>query len=123
MPYNYYNTPYMQGMYNPYYQRPIDNYQAMNRSAYIQGKVIDNIDAVRNIEIPLDGSISYFPLTDGRTIVSKQLRQDGSSKVTIYKEVLEEEKTDNTKDEINVIKEEIETLKKQLASITDRKAE
>ena len=43
----------------------------------LQRKSVDSIDVVKAMDIPLDGSISYFPLTDGSAIVSKQLLQDG----------------------------------------------
>ena len=51
----------------------------------LQGKSVESIDVVKAMDIPLDGSVSYFPLTDGSAIVSKQLQQDGTSKTIIYK--------------------------------------
>ena len=47
---------------------------------------------VKAIDIPLDGSISYFPLADGTAIVTKQLQQNGISKIVIYKPVEAKEK-------------------------------
>ena len=49
------------------------------------GKIVDNIDVVRAMDIPLDGSTSYFPLSDGSGIVTKQLQSDGTSKLVVYK--------------------------------------
>ena len=57
----------------------------------LQGKSVDSVDVVKAMDIPLDGSISYFPLTDGTAIVSKQLQADGTSKTIIYKPVDESE--------------------------------
>lgn len=142
MPYNYFANAnqYMPNGYNPYYtnqpQRPLDNYQQMQfqRPTNLQGKVVDNIEVVKAIDILLDGSISYFPLADGSAIVSKQLQQDGTSKITIYKPLNDDKQDDikyvtendlrtflgdfNIKD-IKDIKDEIKSLKKQLRNITD----
>ena len=79
----YYTNQYMPTNYTPYYQREM--YQP-RPVVGIQGKTIDNIEVVKAIDIPLDGSISYFPLADGSAIVSKQLQQDGTSKIIIYKQ-------------------------------------
>lgn len=56
----------------------------------IQGKVVDSIEVVKATDIPLDGSTSYFPLTDGSAIVTKQLQADGTSKTVVYKPTDEE---------------------------------
>ena len=58
----------------------------------LQGKIVDSVDVVKAMDIPLDGSVSYFPLTDGSAIVSKQLQSDGTSKIVVYKPSNEEKK-------------------------------
>lgn len=58
----------------------------------LQGKSVDSIDVVKAMDIPLDGTISYFPLTNGTAIVTKQLQQDGTSKTIVYEPVNEEKK-------------------------------
>lgn len=107
----------------PIYRQPIG----------LQGKNVDSIDVVKAMDIPLDGSVSYFPLTDGTAIVTKQLQQDGTSKTMIYKPIdvpntqtnyvtvdklKEELKTVNSK-EIKDIKEELKSLKREIRDITD----
>lgn len=141
MPYYYNNNQYMPTGYNPYYpnqiQRPQESFQQMQfqRQNNLQGKVVDNIEVVKAIDILLDGSISYFPLADGSAIVSKQLQQDGTSKITIYKPQISDERVEEekyiTQDDIksqfgdfNVkdikdIKEEIKSLKKQIRNLTE----
>lgn len=57
---------------------------ALNRQNMLYGKQVDSLEVVKAIDIPLDGSISYFPLANGSAIVTKQLQQDGTSKITIY---------------------------------------
>ena len=68
------------------YQQPVQ----ITKPNYLLGKSVDNIDVVKAMDIPLDGSISYFPLTDGSAIVSKQLQNDGTSKIVIYKPAQED---------------------------------
>lgn len=101
----------------------------------LQGKSVASIDVVKAIDIPLDGSISYFPITDGSAIITKQLQLDGTSKTIIYKPVPAEEveqeqpkyvtiaevedmlKTDPK--EIKDIKEDIKAIKRQLRDLSD----
>lgn len=136
-PYNMYNQ---YGMYNPYLnynQQP----QRQNQPTYkpqttvLQGKVVDSLDVVKAADIPYDGSVSYFPLTDNSAIITKQLQQDGTSKVIIYKPIsneleqnkpkyvtesdLEKQLKDVNSKDIKDIKEDIKTLKRKLEDITD----
>ena len=101
----------------------------------LQGKLVDSIEVVKAIDIPLDGSTSYFALTDGTAIVTKQLQADGTSKTLVYKPVQENEEKKETpkyitekqlqemlKEEpkdVKELKEEIKTLKRQLRDVTD----
>lgn len=133
---NYYQPPrnlgiqtnYQQPIYQPMYQVPI----SQPTSSGLQGKIVDSIETAKNQDIQLDGSISYFALTDGSAIVSKQLQADGTSKTTIYRPISEEQvelpkyaTLDDIKKEINNIdlseiddlKEEIRELKKQLKDL------
>lgn len=134
---NYYSSnPYMN--YGNFYnqQQPMQNSVIPNyRNTGLQGKQIDSLDVVKATDIPLDGSISYFPLADGTAIATKQLMQDGTSKITIFKPSNEENQTQqvkyvtendlkeqlsnfNSKD-IKDIKEELKNLKKRIREITD----
>lgn len=133
---NYYQPPrnlgiqtnYQQPIYQPMYQVPI----SQPTSSGLQGKIVDSIETAKNQDIQLDGSISYFALTDGTAIVSKQLQADGTSKTTIYRPISEAQvelpkyaTLDDIKKEINNIdlsdiddlKEEIRELKKQLKDL------
>lgn len=137
---NIYNSnPYMN--YGNYYnQQPQQQQQLMQQNMYrtamgLQGKQIDSLDVVKATDIPLDGSVSYFPLADGTAIATKQLMQDGTSKITIFKPSNEENQAQqikyvtendlkeqlsnfNSKD-IKDIKEELKSLKKRIREITD----
>lgn len=96
----YFNSPFYNGAYS--YQTPQPrniqptqiNPQATQTQQYnqtiLQGKSVDSIDVVKATDVALDGSICYFPLIDGSAIITKQLQQDGTSKITVYKPVEEE---------------------------------
>ena len=108
------------------------------QSTGLQGKVVDSLDVVKATDIPYDGSISYFPLTDNSAIITKQLQQDGTSKVIVYKPeigsaektpkyITEQEFQDQLKEQIKDVnskdlrdmKEDIKILKRKLEDITD----
>ena len=101
----------------------------------LQGKSVESLDVVKAMDIPLDGSISYFPLTDGSAIITKQLQVDGTSKVTVYKPFVEPEEIkeqpkyiteeqlkellESEPDEVEDLKEQIKELKRQLRDVTE----
>lgn len=110
------------------YQQPMQ----LTKPSSLLGKSVDNIDVVKATDIPLDGSISYFPLTDGSAIVSKQLQMDGTSKMVVYKPIKED--SDDSKKfvtfeemqselakidilDLEDLKDEIKEIKKQLKSM------
>lgn len=141
----------MYNNYNPYFyqpqmqrQQPVDPVtQPINTQQYIQpipinkplgllGKSVDSIEVVKATDIPLDGSICYFPLTDGSAIVTKQLKSDGTSKTIIYKpieessastptfitaEELDKKISEINFDDIEELKDEFKELKKELKEL------
>ena len=142
-PYNPYNpySSYFGYSQQPQQQIPVrQNPQVYKQQNPIglQGKVVDSLDVVKATDIPYDGSVSYFPLTDNSAIITKQLQQDGTSKMVVYKPILENEeakpkyitneelqeslkKFDNatTIKDIKDLKEDIKILKRKLEDITD----
>lgn len=139
---NYGYNPYLQQQrFQNIEQQPmITTYQQpmqLAKSSYLLGKSVDNIDVVKATDIPLDGSISYFPLTDGSAIVSKQLQMDGTSKMVIYKPI--KENNDDSKKfvtfeemqselakidilDLEDLKDEIKEIKKQLKEFKNKKS-
>ena len=98
----------------------------LNR-AFLNGKQVESIDIVKNLEIPLDGSISYFPLVNGTAIATKQLMQDGTSKITIYEPKKEKDIKYVTSDEFDEkvkdyeeLEEQLEDIKKELKEIKSK---
>lgn len=134
----------MYNNYNPYYQpqrfvpsipqpqleQPQNNmvFTGVQQRSLLQGKQVDSIETAKVSDAILDGSITYFPLTDGSAIVTKQLQTDGTSKIVIFKPIDEQKEeikyltSDDLEkalkglnlDEIDDIKEDIKEIKKQL---------
>lgn len=124
--------------YNPYnYQNNYSNMQMpqqysqpMYRVSGLQGKIVDNLDVVKAMDIVMDGSVNYYPLADGSAIATKQLQQDGTSKVIVYKPIVDTEavqpkylteddlKNFNDK-EFKEMKDDLKTLKRKVEDIMD----
>ena len=147
--YNPYGNPYLNYNQQPQLQTSMLRQNQYRPQNSLQGKVVDSLDVVKATDIPYDGSVSYFPLTDGTAIITKQLQQDGTSKVVIYKPMIENEESkyitetdlekqlkdmdnkfiteDNLRDQLKNInskvikdlKEDMKTLKRKLEDITD----
>lgn len=140
--YNGYNIP----MQSPL-QQPIQAPMVRQEGIKLQGKSVDNIEVVKAMDIPLDGSISYFPIADGSAIVTKQLQMDGTSKTIIYKPItenqqkneinyisvedftktiekinknIEDNSTEDLEEEIEEIKKQIESINKSIKDITKK---
>ena len=136
---NIYQQP-MQMQQQPIQQQSVQQIMPQ-QSIGLQGRAVDAMDVVKAMDIPLEGSISYFPLTDGTAIVTKQLQMDGTSKTIIYKPIDEKEiakipkyitpeelkkeleKFDNKtiKEDIKSIRREIKDLARDIKDIEDRK--
>lgn len=115
-------------------QQPIQTIQPM-QPVGLQGKTVDSIDVVKAMDIPLDGSVSYFPLVDGTAIVTKQLQMDGTSKTIIYEPVKNQDEQKEqpkylTAEELNEqikiitqdnngLKNEMETIKSQISDLSN----
>lgn len=138
--YNNYVQQDRQPNYRPQNINPINQ-----NNNFLQGKVVDSIEVIRAMEIPLDGSITFFPLADGTAIVTKQLQNDGTSKIVTYKPLLDDnipkEKIEekvyvteeefekrisninnfNFEDDIKIMQKEIEKLNKEIEKLKEIK--
>ena len=139
-----YNNPYFnqqqrfQGMNMMQQPMPTQQYippMTTIQQNNLQGKIVDSVDVVKAMDIPLDGSVSYFPLTDGSAIISKQLQSDGTSRTIIYKpSENEKEKTVkyltideletalNDLEDMQNIKDDLKEIKKQLKEFKVKKS-
>lgn len=84
-----YNTgfnPYTQ-MYPTYPQfQPMQTYNQPNQSVNrtIFGRVINSENDITPNEVPMDGSVSLFPMADYSKIFAKQWNPDGTIKTTVF---------------------------------------
>lgn len=99
----------------------------------LQGKFVDSIETAKSSEYVLDGSLNFFALTDNSAVITKQLQNDGTTKLTIFRPVDEQKKEikyitkedmkkaidglnfdelEDIKDEIKELKQDIKDLKK-----------
>lgn len=115
----------------------IPTIQPINNPTSLLGKAVESVDVVKAMDIPFDGSISYFPLTDGSAIITKQLQTDGTSKMVVYKPVQEDKKdaiqfatledienaiNDLDLSDIQDLKDDIKEIKKQLKEFKTKKS-
>lgn len=132
-PQNNYLSPYMnrlnnleQQQYNNGYipQQQFPTMQQQNNynnqpTNVLQGKVVDSYDVFKAMDVPLDGSTTYFPQVDGNFIYTKKIGMDGNPKINIY----ELQNNSNPNNNINqmtitsVEKEDIEKLHNDIADI------
>lgn len=142
-----YGNPYY-NLQNRYQQMPMLN-QTMPTQQYVPpitqtnnqmsllGKVVESIDVVKAMDIPLDGSVSYFPLSDGTAIISKQLQTDGTSKMVVYRPTQEDKKetirfatfediqeaiSELDLSDIQDLKDDVKEIKKQLKEFKIKKS-
>lgn len=91
--------------YNPYTER-IAQLQAQQQqmqatqSMSTLGKVVESMDVLKTLEVPMDGNMYYFPKADGTEIYAKQWLPNGTTRILTFKPTL-----DNGVDE-NTLKEE-----------------
>ena len=115
----------------------IPTIQPINNPTSLLGKAVESVDVVKAMDIPFDGSISYFPLTDGSAIITKQLQTDGTSKMVVYKPAQEDKKDaiqfatlEDIQDAINDLdlsdiqdlRDDVKEIKKQLKEFKTKKS-
>lgn len=108
----------------PQYANNMGNMQMMNTSGMnvgsmlLQGKVVDSVEVVKAMDVPLDGTVTYFPKADGTAIYTKQLQKDGTSKINIY-----EIRNENSDDRVSLVGESVskEDIEKIYADISEVK--
>ena len=115
----------------------IPTIQPINNPTSLLGKAVESIDVVKAMDIPFDGSISYFPLTDGSAIITKQLQTDGTSKMVVYKPAQEDKKdaiqfatledienaiNDLDLSDIQDLRDDVKEIKKQLKEFKSKKS-
>ena len=95
------NNPYMQSQ-NPYMDRMnfLQNYQQSlqqqpmpQQIAGINGRIVQAVENINANEVPMDGSVAFFPKQDLTEIYAKSWNADGTIRTLTFKPVLND-KTD-----------------------------
>lgn len=128
-----YNYP----IFNPMYQNPTPNQMfqpqqfqpqmqlpqmpqqqlppIQQQNVGLPGKVVEGIDNVKTMDIPMDGNMYYFPKADGTEIYTKRWLQNGTTEQLVFKVQQAEveadkpnplfEKLDGIQEQINKLEE------------------
>ena len=136
------NPSYAAYQYNPMqrFQQPEPQIPQMQQQFLgIQGKVIQSESAIMANDVPMDGSVAFFPMQDMSAIVAKQWDANGTIRKTVYKpfnEQMADSSSDDKKIEIGLSDDatkaitdkldclfgKMEELEDKLSSQTQRKS-
>lgn len=96
MTYPQINSPYMERMnYMQQYQQNLQPVQQQNVPAQpqqtmgIAGRTVQSVEQITANEVPMDGSLAFFPRQDMAEIYAKQWNADGTIKTVIYRPVID----------------------------------
>lgn len=81
MNYGYIPQPYV----NPYYQYQQQRFQPVEQPQGINGKIIQNVENITANDVPMDGSVAFFPKQDMSEIYAKTWNTDGTIKTVVFK--------------------------------------
>ena len=105
----------------------------------IQGKVVQSESAIMANDVPMDGSVAFFPMQDMSAIVAKQWDANGTIRKTVYKPFneqmadsssedkkieigLSDDATKAITDKLDCLFGKMEELEDKLSSQTQRKS-
>lgn len=89
------NNPYMERMnymqqYQQNLQMPQQNVQVQQpQTMSIAGRTVQSLEQITANEVPMDGSLAFFPKQDMSEIYAKQWNADGTIKTVIYRPVMD----------------------------------
>lgn len=119
--------------YNPLAQvqnRPIDyqqnmpnNYQQNQIVQGINGKMISEINQITANDVPMDGSVAFFPKQDLSEVYAKSWNADGTIRTVTYKPVLDGEPKTSAEPEklkCDLSEESAQNIMNKFDEISDR---
>ena len=128
-----YNTPmsYQQyGNYNPYIQQqrgyqqqeiPVQQYQPVQQQIGINGKVIQTVENITANDVPMDGSVAFFPKNDLSEIYAKKWNSDGTICTVLFKPFLNNKSTETVENpEINSTEKLTKTVMERFDELEKR---
>lgn len=92
-------NPYQSASYSPQYSYPQYSYNPMPQMQQPQrqqvfglsGKTIQSPENVMANDVPMDGSVAFFPMNDLSAIYAKSWNPDGTIRTSVFKPVLEQD--------------------------------
>ena len=133
---NYY--PQYQSQFNPYMQRmenlqqfqqaiqqPMSTTQMSGTSQFAPlGKIVESVDMVKATDIPMDGSMYYFPTADGNMIFSKQWMPNGQTRILTFKPVLDNDPNTLSQNEeklnLEALGQVLEGIQSDIKTLTEK---
>ncbi len=85
--YQNFQPPYQQNMANAPMQAPQQQFQQMPTG--ISGKVVPSVENITANDVPMDGSVAFFPRQDMAEIYAKSWNSDGTIRTIVFKPVLD----------------------------------
>lgn len=104
----YGNTPVVT---SPSYYAP-QTVRTMNQPMYINGKVINAAADIMPNDIPMDGRMTYFPMSDNSKIYVKFWKPDGTISTLEFSPVVKSDET--VEDPIKILEQRVEKIEKRL---------
>ena len=132
------NYPQYQSQFNPYMQRmenlqqfqqvmqqPMSPAQMSGTSQFTPlGKIVESVDMVKATDIPMDGSMYYFPTADGNMIFSKQWMPNGQTRILTFKPVLDDNPNTSSQNEeklnFEVLGQVLEGIQSDIKVLTEK---
>ena len=112
MTYPQINSPYMERTnYMQQYQQNLQPVQQQNVPVQTQqlmgisGRIVRSVEQITANEVPMDGSVAFFPKQDLSEIYAKQWDADGTIKTAIYRPVMDKDvntQEDDQKQQITI---------------------
>lgn len=101
---------------NQFYPQYPSHCQPCQRN-FLNGKYVNNENDIFPAEIPMDGSISYFPSNDGNMIFTKAWDNTGKIVTRIYKEI---SSIDNSQFDVDSLSNALADLNERVLKLEQR---
>lgn len=120
--------PQQYGAYAPYQQvqqqrfQPQEQYQAMQNQQAIglNGRIVQVVENINANEVPMDGSMAFFPKQDLSEIYVKGWNADGTIKTIVYKPQIDNKSVQAVNTSLDTEKLKIDLSEQVTAGIMQR---
>lgn len=127
----YYQNPFQQyQQYQPMIPQQMPQMQTPQMRTGITGRMVKSVDEIAPSEVPMDGTVAFFPAQDGSVIFAKGWNTDGTISTIEYAPVHpKEDESANTPtlfdvmNQLSDIQDLIKAANKPARKTTTKKAE